>query len=105
MFDNVCVCAKTLNVILRGVDDAFLRDSAAYVTSTALHEPLPWRTSTLLQGDAADAVAALKQLLLVGRATRSFCRLFAHACVFPSRSTKVEARQVVWLGSSHRKPA
>src|SRR5262249_32944073 len=33
------------------------------------------------------------QLLLVGLAARSCCRLFAHACVFPARSTKVVAHQ------------
>jgi dihydrofolate reductase len=33
-----------------------------YVASTTLREPLPWRNSTLLQGDAADAVTNLKQL-------------------------------------------
>jgi dihydrofolate reductase len=32
-----------------------------YVASTTLREPLPWVNSTLLDGDAADAVAALKQ--------------------------------------------
>lgn len=32
-----------------------------YVASTTLREPLPWVNSTLLEGDAADAVAALKQ--------------------------------------------
>jgi dihydrofolate reductase len=32
-----------------------------YVASTTLSEPLPWKNSTLLEGDAADAVAALKQ--------------------------------------------
>jgi dihydrofolate reductase len=31
-----------------------------YVASTTLQEPLPWENSTLLQGDAADAVAQLK---------------------------------------------
>jgi len=31
-----------------------------YVASTTLEEPLPWSNSTLLQGDAADAVAGLK---------------------------------------------
>jgi dihydrofolate reductase len=31
-----------------------------YVASTTLTEPLPWQNSTLLQGDAADAVARLK---------------------------------------------
>lgn len=32
-----------------------------YVASTTLREPLPWENSTLLRGDAADAVARLKQ--------------------------------------------
>jgi dihydrofolate reductase len=32
-----------------------------YVASTTLKEPLPWENSTLLSGDAAEAVAALKQ--------------------------------------------
>jgi dihydrofolate reductase len=32
-----------------------------YVASTTLREPLPWRNSTLLEGDAPDAVARLKQ--------------------------------------------
>jgi dihydrofolate reductase len=32
-----------------------------YVASTTLEEPLPWRNSTLLKGDAADAVARLKE--------------------------------------------
>lgn len=31
-----------------------------YVVSTTLSEPLPWQNSTLLQGDAAAAVARLK---------------------------------------------
>jgi dihydrofolate reductase len=31
-----------------------------YVASTTLTEPLPWTNSTLLEGDAAEAVAALK---------------------------------------------
>jgi dihydrofolate reductase len=32
-----------------------------HVASTTLAEPLPWQNSTLLEGDAADAVAALKE--------------------------------------------
>jgi dihydrofolate reductase len=32
-----------------------------YVASTTLTEPLEWENSTLLQGDVAEAVAALKQ--------------------------------------------
>jgi dihydrofolate reductase len=31
-----------------------------YVASTTLAEPLPWRNSTLLKGDAAEAVARLR---------------------------------------------
>jgi len=32
-----------------------------YVASTTLQEPLPWANSTLLSGDAAEAVAQLKE--------------------------------------------
>ena len=32
-----------------------------YVASTTLAEPLPWKNSTLLAGDAADAMADLRQ--------------------------------------------
>jgi dihydrofolate reductase len=38
-----------------------LDNTPKYVASTTLKEPLPWRNSTLLEGDAADAVAALKR--------------------------------------------
>lgn len=38
-----------------------LNNTPKYVASTTLTEPLPWPNSTLLSGDAADAVAALKQ--------------------------------------------
>src|SRR5918994_1597120 len=38
-----------------------LDNAEKYVASTTLHEPLPWNNSTLLAGDAADAVAELKQ--------------------------------------------
>lgn len=38
-----------------------LNNRQKYVASTTLREPLPWRNSTLIQGDAADAVAKLKQ--------------------------------------------
>jgi dihydrofolate reductase len=37
-----------------------LDNAQKYVVSTTLTEPLPWRNSTLLKGDAADAVARLK---------------------------------------------
>ncbi len=37
-----------------------LDHSQKYVASTTLTEPLPWQNSTLLTGDAADAVAELK---------------------------------------------
>jgi dihydrofolate reductase len=38
-----------------------LDNTQKYVASTTLKEPLPWRNSTLLDGDAADAVAKLKE--------------------------------------------
>jgi dihydrofolate reductase len=38
-----------------------LNTKPKYVVSTTLREPLAWQNSTLLQGDAAEAVAALKQ--------------------------------------------
>jgi dihydrofolate reductase len=37
-----------------------LNQTQKYVASTTLTEPLPWMNSTLLSGDAADAVAELK---------------------------------------------
>ena len=38
-----------------------LNNTQKYVASTTLEEPLPWINSTLLKGDAAEAVARLKQ--------------------------------------------
>ena len=38
-----------------------LNNLQKYVASTTLAEPLPWSNSTLLTGDAAPAVAALKE--------------------------------------------
>jgi dihydrofolate reductase len=38
-----------------------LDNSQKYVASTTLSEPLAWKNSTLLEGDAAEAVAALKR--------------------------------------------
>jgi dihydrofolate reductase len=38
-----------------------LNNVQKYVASTTLQEPLPWTNSTLLKGDAADAVAELKK--------------------------------------------
>jgi dihydrofolate reductase len=48
-----------------------LNESHKYVASTTLTEPLPWQNSTLLRGDAGDAVAELKErsdqdLLILG---------------------------------------
>ena len=37
-----------------------LDDSPKYVASRTLHEPLPWQNSTLLAGDAADAVEEIR---------------------------------------------
>lgn len=37
-----------------------LNNAPKYVASTTLKEPLPWPNSTLLYGDIADAVGALK---------------------------------------------
>ncbi len=37
-----------------------LNNTPKYVASTTLSEPLPWPSSTLLGGDVAEAVAALK---------------------------------------------
>ena len=42
---------------------AVLNTTQKYVASTTLAEPLPWSNSTLLKGDATDAVARLKQQL------------------------------------------
>lgn len=38
-----------------------LNNVEKFVASTTLAEPLPWKNSTLLKGDAADAVAKLKK--------------------------------------------
>jgi dihydrofolate reductase len=38
-----------------------LNNRQKYVASRTLEEPLPWSNSTLLQGDATDAVARLKE--------------------------------------------
>jgi dihydrofolate reductase len=38
-----------------------LNDSQKYVASMTLEEPLSWANSTLLRGDAAEAVATLKE--------------------------------------------
>ena len=40
---------------------AALNDGRKYVASRTLREPLAWRNSTLLTGDAAEAVAGLKE--------------------------------------------
>lgn len=38
-----------------------LNNTQKYVASRTVKSPLPWRNSTLLEGDAADAVAGLKE--------------------------------------------
>jgi dihydrofolate reductase len=40
---------------------AVLENTPKYVASRTLKEPLPWKNSTLLKGDAAEAVAKLKK--------------------------------------------
>jgi dihydrofolate reductase len=40
---------------------AVLNGARKYVASTTLSEPLPWANSTLLEGAAGEAVAALKR--------------------------------------------
>ena len=40
---------------------AFMDNIQKYVASTTLKKPLPWKNSTLLRGDAAEAVARLKK--------------------------------------------
>jgi dihydrofolate reductase len=42
---------------------AFLTNIPKYVASTTLAEPLPWSNSTLLKGDAMQAVSGLKEEL------------------------------------------
>jgi dihydrofolate reductase len=53
------------NVWPKRTDDnpftAVLNNTQKYVASTTLKEPLPWINSTLLKGDAAEAVARLKE--------------------------------------------
>jgi dihydrofolate reductase len=58
-----------------------LNNAKKYVASTTLDEPLPWSNSTLLEGDAAEAVAKLRQqpgkdigLLGSGELVRSLMR-------------------------------
>jgi dihydrofolate reductase len=56
-----------------------------YVASTTLAQPLPWQNSTLLRGDVAQAVAALKAqeggyLLVIG-STKLVQTLMAHDLV------------------------
>jgi dihydrofolate reductase len=38
-----------------------LNTAQKYIASTTLSEPLPWENSTLLEGDAVDELAALKE--------------------------------------------
>jgi len=58
-----------------------LNAARKYVASRTLTEPLPWQNSTLLEGDAVDAVASLKEeaeedlgLLGSGELARSLMR-------------------------------
>jgi dihydrofolate reductase len=62
-----------------------LNNKPKYVASRTLTEPLPWQNSTVLEGDVADAVAALKQQdgddLLVMGSTELVQTLIAHDLV------------------------
>lgn len=58
---------------------SMLNDQQKYVASTTLRDPLPWPNSTLLQGDAADAVAALKRAEPDGQFTIMGSRSLIHA--------------------------
>ncbi len=68
---------KMYNVWVGRTDNPFtavFERSQKYVASRTLKGPLPWMKSTLLEGDAADAVARLKQepgldLLVMGSGT------------------------------------
>jgi dihydrofolate reductase len=68
---------KMYNVWAGRTDNPFtavFERSQKYVASRTLKGPLPWMKSTLLEGDAADAVARLKQepgldLLVMGSGT------------------------------------
>jgi dihydrofolate reductase len=62
-----------------------LNSKPKYVVSTTLSEPLAWQNSTLLKGDAGEAVAALKQeeggdLHIIG-STKLVQTLIEHALV------------------------
>lgn len=41
---------------------AYMDNVQKYVASRTLHDPLPWKNSTLLSGDAAETVAELKKM-------------------------------------------
>lgn len=56
-----------------------LNSQQKYVASTTLQEPLSWPNSTLLQGDAGDAVAALKHDQPQGQFTIMGSRSLIHA--------------------------
>ncbi|HEX2029607.1 MAG TPA: dihydrofolate reductase family protein [Nitriliruptorales bacterium] len=58
---------------------SMLNSQQKYVASTTLQEPLRWPNSTLLQGDAADAVATLKADQPDGQLTIMGSRSLIHA--------------------------
>ena len=56
---------------------AVLDNAEKYVASRTLTEPLPWKNSTLLKGDAAEAVAAAEGS---SPARTSWCWAAANSC-------------------------
>jgi dihydrofolate reductase len=79
---------------------AVLDNTPKYVASTTLQEPLPWKNSTLLRGDVADA----RQTQASPAGTSSFwaaaCRTIADATQ-PRRPTRIAVHPLV-LGRGRR---
>ncbi len=84
---------------------AVLNNRQKYVASTTLEEPLSWRNSTLLRGDAAEAVATLKgqpgkDLVVLGSG-ELVQSLMRHNLVETNDRGKVGCRVAPCVGSAH----